>query len=155
MLHAYQWRALEADKETNCVCMFVKEADDEAEAVEHKWQHIDDKPQLYGIPISVKEHLSVFPNYLSVMQKLCHFKKCFFKLKGHHPTVGFAKNLSKRADDDAACIQVLKEQGAIIFATTNVPQSCCAYHCQNPIYGHTSNPYDATRTPGGITCFIF
>ena len=83
---------------------------------------------LHGIPISLKE--TIF-------------------LKGHDCTAGLAKRSGLLQDEDSAAVGMLKAAGAIPFCRTNTPQTNLSYGCSNPIYGATSNPYDATRTPGG------
>jgi len=45
--------------------------------------------------------------------------------------------------------QVLSQQGAVMFARTNIPQTMLSYECSNPVFGATKNPYDLTRGPGG------
>lgn len=41
--------------------------------------------------------------------------------------------------------------GCVPFVLTNVPQSLLTYNCANPVYGITTHPLDATKTPGGST----
>jgi fatty acid amide hydrolase len=46
-------------------------------------------------------------------------------------------------------IKVLKAQGALVFARTNIPQTMLSYECSNPVFGQTRNPYCLERGPGG------
>jgi amidase len=41
------------------------------------------------------------------------------------------------------------DAGAVPFVKTNVPQTMYSYECNNPIWGRTTNPYDAAYTSGG------
>lgn len=55
VLEAFQWRALEAHKQTNCVCIFLPEARGWAEALDAKYGKGGlEKPPLFGIPFSNK-----------------------------------------------------------------------------------------------------
>jgi hypothetical protein len=57
---------------------------------------------LHGLPLSVKECVSI---------------------KGSDSTAGTARRIGSIAEEDAVLIQVLRKQGAVIFARTNVPQT--------------------------------
>ncbi|ELT88038.1 hypothetical protein CAPTEDRAFT_225540 [Capitella teleta] len=46
-------------------------------------------------------------------------------------------------------IKVLKDQGAIPFVKTNVPQTMISWETTNPIFGATVNPFDHERGVGG------
>uniref|UniRef100_A0A914WZM9 fatty acid amide hydrolase n=1 Tax=Plectus sambesii TaxID=2011161 RepID=A0A914WZM9_9BILA len=126
-LHAYQEAAINAHEQTNCLVEVLEEAERWAREVELKYKGAD-KPPLYGMPISLKEQIHV---------------------DGHTITFGYANLLSTSVQGDAVVVEVLKEQGAIPFARTNIPQTLMIYSCSNPIYGKTTHPLDSDRTPGG------
>jgi amidase len=51
--------------------------------------------------------------------------------------------------EDALGISRLKAAGAVILGKTNVALFLADWQSANPIYGRTSNPWDAARTAGG------
>jgi len=51
--------------------------------------------------------------------------------------------------EDSAVAARLKAAGAIIIGKTNVPPRLRGLQADNPVFGHTSNPFDRDRTPGG------
>merc|ERR1712185_282661 len=83
---------------------------------------------LHGLPVSIKE--------------------CF-SIEGQDTTIGCGKRCGKPAAADAVIATVLRRQGAVVYARTNVPQTMLSYECSNPVYGQTRNPFDLTRGPGG------
>jgi amidase len=83
---------------------------------------------LFGVPMTVKES---------------------FDLKGHPTTWGHAERKGHRAEQDALAVQRIEAAGAVVFGKTNVPVSLADWQSYNPVYGATSNPWDASRTAGG------
>lgn len=86
-----------------------------------------EKPFL-GIPFSTKDSTSV---------------------KDKLQTLGLTSRRTVRAKEDAECIRLMKEAGAIIIATTNVPEVNRWQETRNNVIGQTNNPYDSRRTVGG------
>ena len=39
--------------------------------------------------------------------------------------------------------------GAVIFVKTNIPQTMFPFECCNPLFGRTTNPYNAAYSCGG------
>lgn len=64
-------------------------------------------------------------------------------------TCGLVSRKGVRATEDAVVVERVKESGAILLGTTNVPELnlWCETRCN--VYGQTSNPYNYTRTTGG------
>lgn len=85
------------------------------------------KPFL-GVPFTTKETTSV---------------------KGMAFTFGIVKRKDQKAKQDAECIKLMKEAGAICLGVTNVPQLNMWQETSNPVYGLTKNPYNTTRNVGG------
>ncbi|ODS51128.1 MAG: hypothetical protein ABS42_00055 [Bdellovibrio sp. SCN 50-8] len=85
-------------------------------------------PPLFGVPVTIKEMIAV---------------------EGFHSTMGSIHRKDNIKSKDASVVKRLKDAGAIILGTTNVPELGFWFECENPIYGATSNPYDLTRTAGG------
>ncbi|KGL92982.1 Fatty-acid amide hydrolase 1, partial [Charadrius vociferus] len=121
VLYTYLEKALEVTQQTNCLRHFIPEC-------EEQLQEIQQKRLLYGIPVSLKEHIG-------------H--------KGHLSTCGLVQCLGTVVQEDSVLVKVLKRQGAIPFAMTNVPQSLFNYDCSNPIFGQTLNPFNHQKSPGG------
>ncbi|NWW66184.1 FAAH1 hydrolase, partial [Ifrita kowaldi] len=116
--------ALEVTQQTNCLRHFIPECEEQLREIQrHK-----EKGLLYGIPISIKDHIG-------------H--------KGHLATCGLVQCLGTLMEEDSVLVKVLKRQGAIPFAMTNVPQSLFSYDCSNPIFGQTLNPFNPQKSPGG------
>ncbi|NXH62016.1 FAAH1 hydrolase, partial [Rhabdornis inornatus] len=124
VLYTYLEKALEVTQQTNCLRHFIPECEEQLQEIErHK-----EKGLLYGIPVSIKDHIG-------------H--------KGHLATCGLVQCLGTVMEEDSVLVKVLKRQGAIPFAMTNVPQSLFSYECSNPIFGQTLNPLNPQKSPGG------
>ena len=83
---------------------------------------------LFGVPMTVKES---------------------FDLAGLPTTWGYEERRGHRAEQDALPVQRIEAAGAVVFGKTNVPVSLADWQSYNPVHGATSNPWDASRTPGG------
>ncbi|XP_067846150.1 fatty-acid amide hydrolase 1 [Heptranchias perlo] len=123
VLHAYMEKALEANKQLNCLTDFLPECQTQLQDLKGKGKGL-----LYGIPVSIKDNINC---------------------KGHDSTCGLRKFINQPVTEDSVIVQVLKKQGAIPFVKTNVPQTLLSYECRNPTFGQTVNPHDNKRTPGG------
>lgn len=84
--------------------------------------------RLHGLPISLKDSVN---------------------LAGKDTTLGLARFAGQPAAADALIVQLLKKQGAIFYAKSNIPQTLLSFECCNPVYGVTTNPYNINLTPGG------
>ncbi len=111
----------------SCVEVFEEEALATANLVDRSRSDSREKP-LLGVPIVVKEVLAV---------------------RGARNTWGCPALQGRRAERDDHHVAHLRDTGAIVIATTNVPELSCWGHTENPIYGETANPHDLSRTPGG------
>ncbi|XP_004936823.2 vitamin D3 hydroxylase-associated protein-like isoform X5 [Gallus gallus] len=98
VLYTYIQKALEVTQQTNCVQYFIPECEEQLQEIQQQRE----KGLLYGIPVSIKDHIG-------------H--------KGHLSTCGLVKFLGTPEQEDSVLVKVLKRQGAIPFAKTNVPQS--------------------------------
>jgi len=83
---------------------------------------------LLGVPMTVKEA---------------------FDVAGLPTTWGLLPFREMLPERDAVLVARLKAAGAVILGKTNVPPALSDWQSDNPIYGRTVNPHDATRTPGG------
>lgn len=64
-------------------------------------------------------------------------------------TLGLLSRKTEHAKEDAECVSLMKEAGAIIIATTNVPECNKWMETRNLLFGQTNNPYDIRRSVGG------
>ncbi|KAF1604288.1 Fatty-acid amide hydrolase 1, partial [Eudyptes chrysolophus] len=124
VLYTYVEKALEVTQQTNCLRHFIPECEEQLQEIQRQRE----KGLLYGIPVSIKDHIG-------------H--------KGHLSTCGLVQCLGALVQEDSVLVKVLKRQGAIPFAMTNVPQSLFNYDCSNPIFGQTLNPFNHQKSPGG------
>lgn len=122
-------RAQEAHAQTNCVATWrIDEARRDAEAADSALKRGERLGPLHGVPISIKE--------------------CF-DLAGTPSTMGLPNRAKLLEKQDGEVVRRLRQAGAVIFAKTNVPQLMISHDTANPLFGVTTNPWDATRTPGG------
>ena len=83
---------------------------------------------MLGVPISIKESLSV---------------------KGAAATAGVIWRLKHPCTEDSLMVRLLRNAGAVIMCTGNVPQLLMMPECNNNIWGRARNPWNLKRTPGG------
>ena len=81
-----------------------------------------------GMPITLKENLALI---------------------GRPQTLGIRPRAGRVATEDAAIVRAVKDTGAIVLGTTNVPQLLLAMESANALYGTTYNPWHLGRVPGG------
>nr|XP_033772523.1 vitamin D3 hydroxylase-associated protein-like [Geotrypetes seraphini] len=124
VLCAYMEKTLEANEKVNCVTAFLPDCENHLQEVKTEKQ----KGLLYGVPISLKEHIAY---------------------KGSASPCGLAFFLNVLESQDSVIVQVLKKQGAVPFVKTNVSQSTLNYDCSNSVFGQTLNPLNPKKTPGG------
>ncbi|XP_063022109.1 vitamin D3 hydroxylase-associated protein-like isoform X3 [Melospiza melodia melodia] len=124
VLYSYMDKALEVNREVNCVTDFIHGCEDQLRELKKQ----KEKGLLYGIPISIKDHINC---------------------KGHISSGGMVKFLGQVKEEDSVIVQVLKHQGGIPFVKTNIPQTMINYDCSNPIFGQTLNPLNPQKSPGG------
>jgi fatty acid amide hydrolase len=104
------------------------EARMEARAADAKRKSGEPLGPLHGVPCTIKECLD---------------------LAGTASTFGIPSRASHRATIDEVHVARLRAAGAITIAKTNVSQLLCFTEADNPVYGRTSNPWNAERTSGG------
>ncbi len=87
----------------------------------------EDQP-LFGVPMTVKESFDVEG-----------LQSCW----GHNRLTDYI------APRDSELVKRLKAAGAIVIGKTNVPIDLTDWQSFNPVYGRTTNPHNADRSPGG------
>lgn len=103
----------------------------EAVAAEQRIMSADDAdalPPLLGIPFTAKEYIAA---------------------EGMPLTGGVWSRRHVRSTTDAETIRRLRNAGAILVGTTNVPEGGLWLETYNRVYGRTCNPWDISRTCGG------
>ncbi|WP_108787718.1 amidase family protein [Erythrobacter sp. Alg231-14] len=87
-----------------------------------------DNQPLFGVPMTIKESFDV-----------AGLQSCW----GHEHLTNYV------AKKDADLVRRLKAAGAIIIGKTNVPIDLSDWQSFNTVYGRTTNPHNADRSPGG------
>ena len=83
---------------------------------------------LTGVPITIKSSIAV---------------------EGFKQECGTRLRLGEVAGSDAPLVKALKDRGANVIGTTNVPEFLMAYETDNAIHGRTRSPLNLDFTPGG------
>lgn len=83
---------------------------------------------LFGVPMTVKES---------------------FDIAGLPTTRGHVALRDHPVRLSSLPIRRLEAAGAVVFGKTNVPVDLADWQSYNPVYGATSNPWNAAHTPGG------
>src|SRR5262245_794168 len=83
---------------------------------------------LAGVPFTIKENMDV---------------------AGLATTNGVVAMRGAVATSDAPIVRRLRDVDAIPLARTNLPDLSLRFHTRSQLCGHTVNPWDPTRTPGG------
>jgi amidase len=127
---AFCKRAAIAHQLTNCLTeIFFEDAIARARGLDEQLRK-SGKPMgpLHGLPISLKDT---------------------FKVKGYDSSVGVAGLCFKPATTNSALVDLLLEQGAVLYCKTNVPQTMMALDSHNNVFGRTLNPINRHITAGG------
>src|SRR2546421_6104877 len=85
---------------------------------------------LHGVPVTIKESYDV---------------------AGLPTTWGVPTYKTNVATRNAVVVDRLLGAGAVLFGKTNVPLFLADWQSFNAIYGTTNNPWDVTRSPGGLS----
>jgi len=83
---------------------------------------------LQGVPTSIKDEMPI---------------------KGMRTTFGSKLYENNIPDENDACVERLKDAGAVILGKTNMSPFGFLHITDNLIFGETHNPWDLKRTPGG------
>lgn len=99
-----------------------------ADAVDAAIARGDTPGPLAGVPVTVKVNVDQ---------------------KGFATTNGLRIQQDLMATEDNPVVANLKRAGAVIVGRTNTPAFSLRWFTRNSLHGHTRNPRDASRTPGG------
>lgn len=128
VLEAHIARAERLNPQLNAIVTFAPDALEQARAAERAIARNESPLPLCGLPVTVKDTIDT---------------------RNLRTTSGSLARAERVPDSDAPAVAKLRAAGAIIFGKTNVSELALDYTCENPVFGRTSNPHDAARTPGG------
>jgi Asp-tRNA(Asn)/Glu-tRNA(Gln) amidotransferase A subunit family amidase len=83
---------------------------------------------LHGVPVSLKDT---------------------FDVAGYESSIGIASLVGKPARKNTLLVDILLEQGAVLYCKTNIPQTLMALDSDNNIFGRVLNPRNRLVTAGG------
>lgn len=112
----------------NAIVTFAPDAIDEARRAEAAVMRGDEIGPLHGLPITIKDTIET---------------------AGLRTTSGCLMRTDYVPEVDAPSVARLKAAGAIIIGKTNMAEMAMDYNADNPVFGRTNHPMDASRTPGG------
>jgi amidase len=127
---AFCKRAAIAQQLTNCLSeiMFLP-ALEQARALDAAQRETGKtRGPLHGVPVSLKDT---------------------FNIKGIDSSIGMTSLAERPASENAALVDMLVEQGAVLYCKTNVSQTLMALDSHNHIFGCTLNPRNTLVTAGG------
>lgn len=119
----------EVQPQLNCFCFtFHDEALGLAKQAEDAVMRGDELGPLHGVPIAIKD---------------------FTPTKGKTTTRGSVCFKDWVPDFDPVIVQRFQNSGAIMVGKTTTPEFAFSSFTRSPLWGHTLNPWDASRTTGG------
>jgi len=124
----YLRRIEQINPKLNAVVTLAPDALQRAREMEAAVMRGDEVGPLHGVPLTIKDTIET---------------------GGLLTTSGSRLRESNVPREDAPTVASLKGAGAILLGKTNVPEMAIPYECDNPVFGRTNNPFDATRTSGG------
>ena len=117
------------DSQTNAVVTIEADrARAEADHIDTARANGNQVGALAGIPVTIKDALAT---------------------EGIRSTGGATELSDFVPATDAAAVASVRDEGAVVFAKTNLPRWSGDYQSYNEMFGTTNNPWDLTRTPGG------
>ncbi|EPX70952.1 acetamidase [Schizosaccharomyces octosporus yFS286] len=127
---AFCKRAAIAQQLLNCVTeLLLDEALEQATKLDEHYATTGELVgPLHGVPISVKEHIS---------------------LKGHTATASFLAKVDVVAEEDADIVHTIRKAGGVFFCRTTQPQSLMQLETSSRLTGTTVNPFNRKLTAGG------
>lgn len=93
-----------------------------------KSKNVKDLPALFGVPMSIKDHV---------------------QLKGFVDSGGFCSLADNVGKEDCKLVEKLKELGIIPLCKSNVCQGLLSAESSNKLWGENKNVWDLKRTTGG------
>jgi amidase len=128
LLAAYLDRVARLGGRVNAVVTLDERAPDEAAAADEATARGESLGPLHGLPVTVKDSIETV---------------------GLRTTSGSADLADHVPARDATAVSRLRAAGAIVFGKTNTPEYAGRPDTTNALFGTTTNPWDAGRSPGG------
>ncbi|KAE9370266.1 general amidase-like protein [Stipitochalara longipes BDJ] len=127
---AFCKRAAIAQQVCNCLTeIFFEDAIKRANFLDKEYERTGKTlGPLHGVPVSLKDT---------------------FDVAGYESSIGIASLVGKPAKKNALLVDILLEQGAVIYCKTNIPQTLMALDSDNNVFGRVLNPRNRLVTAGG------
>lgn len=126
VVEAFCHRATLAQQLTNCLTeIFFEEALQRADSLDAAKSK---DGLLFGLPVSIKDSVHV---------------------KGYDSTIGYIYFVNKPATVNGVYYESLVDQGAVVIAKTNIPQTLMCAESVNNVWGRCLNPYNTDYGAGG------
>lgn len=106
---------------------YFEQALQQAEAAQQRIQNKQARP-LEGLPVTIKDSVDI---------------------AGRPTACGSLLYRGLKPAQDATCVRLLRDAGAIVIGKTSCPEFLMNYETDNRLIGRTNNPWDASLTPGG------
>ncbi|HEX8473324.1 MAG TPA: amidase [Pyrinomonadaceae bacterium] len=128
VVEAHLRRIEEANPQLNAIVTLAPDALDCARRAESALMRGEAFGRLHGVPVTVKDTIET---------------------GGLRTTYGSRLRAEHVPARDAPAVARLRAAGAIVLGKTNCSEFALEYTADNPVFGRTNHPHDATRTPGG------
>jgi len=128
IVESYLRRIEELNPSVNAIVTLAPDLLEQARAAEAALMSAEAVGPLHGVPLTIKDTIDT---------------------AGLRTTSGSALRAAHVPATDAPAVARLKAAGAIILGKTNTAEMAMDYTADNPLFGRTNNPHDASRTPGG------
>ncbi len=128
VVEAHLRRIEQVNPQLNAIVTLAGDVMEKAKEAEGNLKKGDWLAPLHGVPLTVKDTIET---------------------AGLRSTSGSLMRAQFIPPRDAGAVALLKNAGAIILGKSNAAEMAMDYNADNPVFGRTSNPYDATKTPGG------
>jgi amidase len=128
VVEAYLRRIEELNPALNAIVTLAPDLMEQARAAEARVMQGEDVGPLHGLPITIKDTIDT---------------------AGLKTTSGSRLRADHVPAFDAPAVARLRAAGALILGKTNTAEMAMDYTADNPLFGRTNNPHDASLTPGG------
>jgi len=127
---AFCKRAAIAQQVCNCLTeIFFGDAIERAKYLDAEYSRTGEVlGPLHGVPVSLKDT---------------------FKVKGYDASIGIASLAENPAKENSLLVDILLQQGAVIYCKTGIPQTLMALDSDNNLFGRVLNPRNKNVTAGG------
>ncbi|KZT54543.1 amidase signature enzyme [Calocera cornea HHB12733] len=146
VLRAYGQRAVEAQRETNCLTEVM------IESAERWAEKADITGPLAGVPGMPSPPCSRSPSAARTRARADAHPvslKDTCNVAGYDSCIGYSAWTFHPKEKDGAIVRLLKDAGAVPFVKTNAPTCLLSFESYNDVFGRTTNPYNSAYSPGG------